>query len=260
MRLHFLAAEGATHPQALHRDVAARQMQDVADDFLGFARMLRAGLNEELTRFVDVGQGRVGLQVEVLLAAELEFATEPVCSPLHGTRCIAAFHRALVGLVTLLLDRLGDRDDRGQRLISDLDGVGAVACGLLGLPDHPADRVPVEHDLAGEERLVALDPGVVDPRNVVGGEHPDDAFDVIRRVDVERRDGGVGDGGLQGPRVQTPGCSVDEVIGVERGPSDVQVGALVRDLEPDFGVDRTIGQRAVCLAHRSDLTYLGLVL
>ena len=54
----------------------------------------------------------------------------------------------------------------GQRLVVDLDGGGAESRGLEGLPQHPADGVPDEHHLVGEERLVVLDPGVVDAGDV----------------------------------------------------------------------------------------------
>ena len=48
------------------------------DDVLGLGRVLGAGLDEDLAVLVDQGQRGVGLQVEVLLPAELELAAEPV--------------------------------------------------------------------------------------------------------------------------------------------------------------------------------------
>ena len=56
----------------------AGQTEHVGDDLLGLRRVLGAGLDEDLAALVDVGQRGVRLQVEVLLAAELELAGEPV--------------------------------------------------------------------------------------------------------------------------------------------------------------------------------------
>ena len=78
VRLHLLAAEPAAHPQALHGDLVARPAEHVGDDLLRLGRVLGAGLDEDLPALVDVGQGAVGLQVEVLLAGELEHAGEDV--------------------------------------------------------------------------------------------------------------------------------------------------------------------------------------
>ena len=76
VRLELLAAEPAAHPQALHGDLVGRHAQHVRDDVLGLRRMLGAGLDEDLPVLVDQRQRGVGLQVEVLLPAELELAGE----------------------------------------------------------------------------------------------------------------------------------------------------------------------------------------
>lgn len=78
VRLHFLAAEAAAHPQTLHGHLVAVQTEHVRDDFLGLRGVLGAALDEHLLALVDVGQGGVRLQVEVLLIGELELAGEHV--------------------------------------------------------------------------------------------------------------------------------------------------------------------------------------
>ena len=84
VRLELLAAEAAAHPQALHGDLVGWQAQHVRDDVLGLGRVLGAGLDEDLAVLVDQRQRGVGLQVEVLLPAELEFAAEPVGARLRA--------------------------------------------------------------------------------------------------------------------------------------------------------------------------------
>ena len=94
VRLHLLAAEAAAHPQALHGDLVARHAQHVGDDLLRLARVLRAGLDEDLPVLVDEGERRVRLQVEVLLPGELELALEDVGTRVPLRLRLAAAHRA----------------------------------------------------------------------------------------------------------------------------------------------------------------------
>jgi hypothetical protein len=105
VRLHLLAAEAAAHPQALHRDLGVRQAQDVRDDLLRLARVLRRRLDEDLPVLVDRGERGVGLQVEVLLAGELELALDDVrAAGPRGLR-VAAPQRRAGALEALRRDR-----------------------------------------------------------------------------------------------------------------------------------------------------------
>ena len=78
VRLHLLAAEAAAHAQALHRDVVVVPAQHVGHDLLRLGRVLGAALDEDLAVLVDVRQRAVSLEVEVLLAGELELAAVDV--------------------------------------------------------------------------------------------------------------------------------------------------------------------------------------
>ena len=166
VRLHLLAAEPAAHPQALHGDVVVVQAEHVGHDLLGLGRVLGAALHEHLAALVDQRQRGVGLEVEVLLAGHLGGPAEHVGGAREAAPDVAAADDGPAALEAPGLDRLGQRDDRGQRLVVDLDGRGAEPRGLEGLAQHPADGVPDEHHLVGEERLVVLDPGVVDAGDV----------------------------------------------------------------------------------------------
>ena len=112
VRLELLAAEAAAHPQALHGDLVRGQAEHVRHDVLGLGRVLRAGLDEDLAVLVDQRQRGVGLQVEVLLAADLELAAEPVRGPLQPGGRVAAADRALVALVAPGRDRVVHADQR----------------------------------------------------------------------------------------------------------------------------------------------------
>ena len=173
VRLHLLAAEAAAHPQALRGDVVALHAEHVRHDLLGLGRVLGAALHEHLAALVDQGQRGVGLEVEVLLPGHLGDALEDVGRGGQRGVDLPALDHRVGSLEALGLDRLGQRDHRRQRLVVDDDGLGTEPGGLEGLPQHPAHGVPDEHHDLGEERLVVLDAGVVDPRHVLGGEHAD---------------------------------------------------------------------------------------
>ena len=147
VRLHLLAAETAAHPQALHGDLVAGQAQHVRDDLLGLRRVLGAGLHEHLPGLVDRRQRGVGLQVEVLLAAELELAAEPCArAGPPGLGVAAAQRRA--ALVALRRDRLGDVTSDGSGSYST-----STASRPAGPPpaiaEHPAHGVAVNITSSG---------------------------------------------------------------------------------------------------------------
>ena len=180
VRLHLLAAETPAHAQALHGDLGAAQRQHVGDDLLGLRGVLRAALHEDLAALVDVRESAVGLQVEVLLARELELAAEHVGRSGEAGGDVAALDGGLGALELLSRDGLPDGDQ--GRLGGDPDDHrrGAQPGRLQGLPEHPAHRVAEVAHLVGEQRLVVLDPGVVDPGHVVGGEDADHARHGVR--------------------------------------------------------------------------------
>ena len=159
--LHLLAAEAAAHPQALHGDVVAVEAEHVRHDLLRLARVLRAALHEHLAALVDEGERGVGLEVEVLLARHLRDAAEDVGRTRQARLDVTARDDGPAALEVLGVDRLGQRHDRGERLVVDLDRGRADARGLEGVPQHPADGVPDEHHDVGEQRLVVLHAGVV---------------------------------------------------------------------------------------------------
>ena len=249
VRLELLAAEPAAHPQALHGDLVRGQAEHVGHDVLGLGRVLRAGLDEDLPVLVDQGQRGLRLQVEVLLAADLELAAEPVGGAFQPGRDVAAADRPLVALVAVGLDGVVHRDQRGQRLVVGLDLGRALPGRLQGLAEHPAHRVVVVHDLAGEQRLVVLLAGVVEAGHVLGGQHPHHAGHLVGALGAQGGEAGVPVRGLDRPGVQRAERAAHQVLGVQRGPGDVQVGALVRDCQAHHGPVWPVSQRAVSSAH-----------
>jgi hypothetical protein len=216
----------------------AAQAQHVRDDLLRLGGVLRAAVHEHLPGLVDLRDRHVRLEGEVLLPAELELAAEAVGGAGQPGLRIAPGDDRLRALELLGRDRLAEGEHRGQRLVVDLHRSGAEPGGLEALAEHPAHGVAVEHRLGGEERLVLPHAGVVDARHVGGGEHAHHARQRERRLGAECGDAGVRVRALQRPRVERPRHPRQQVVGVEGGAGDVQLGALVRDGAAD---DRMLG-------------------
>ena len=165
---------------------------------------------------------------------------------------VAAADRARRALEALGRDGvLGMRDQRRQRLVVDLDRLRALPGRLQRLAEHPADGVPVEHHLGGEQRLVVLLAGVVDARARRRRSAPGPRRAPGRRA---RRRSPV-TSGVRVRRLHRPGVQQSLVRPTRSSvysalPVTCSVGALVRDLQPDLRVVRPVGQRSVCLAHR----------
>ena len=139
--LHLLAAEGAAHAQALDGHLVAVQAEHVRDDLLGLGRVLGAALHEDLAALVDARQRAVGLEVEVLLAGELELAAEHVLAAVERRpRRLRARGAGCAPWKLLRRDRLADADQRGQRLVVDLDRRSAEPGCLEGLGRAPSRR------------------------------------------------------------------------------------------------------------------------
>ena len=146
-------------------------------------------------------------------------------------------------------DRVVHADQRGQRLVLGRDRGRALPGRLQRLAQHPGHGVAVEHDLGREQRLVVLLPGVVEPGHVGGGQHPDHAGHGYGGVGAQRDQPGVRVRRRDRPGVQQAERPADQVLGVEGGAGDVQVGALMRYVQAHRGLGRPVGQRPETLTH-----------
>ena len=68
--LAFLATKAAAHPPRFHRDESVRYSQDAGDDVLGLRRVLRRNMHHHLVRFAGKGEGRLPLEIKMLLPAD----------------------------------------------------------------------------------------------------------------------------------------------------------------------------------------------
>ena len=102
-----------------------------------------------------LGPRRLGLEVEVLLAADLELAFERAAR--SASAASQSPRRMKCGSVWKLSAAIAsrDREDRRQRLVFDLDLRRGRAAGLQRLADDQRDELAVEeHLVVREQRLV----------------------------------------------------------------------------------------------------------
>ena len=138
--LAFLAAKAAAHPPRLYGDESVGYSEDAGDDVLGLRRVLRRDMHHHLVAFAGKGEGRLALEIEMLLAADRELAIQPVRGLLDRGRRVAAPERIVVLNSRAADKRIRDRDRRRSRL--DVD---------LGEPRRPARLVARARDDCEQE-------------------------------------------------------------------------------------------------------------
>ena len=68
--LAFLAAEAPAHSTRLDRHEGVRYSQDAGDDVLRLGRILRRSMHGHVVRFARKGEGRLALEIKMLLPAD----------------------------------------------------------------------------------------------------------------------------------------------------------------------------------------------
>ena len=145
-----------------------------------------------------------------------------------------------------LLESILHVDDRGERLVVDLDGVECVGRGVLGVGDHDGDAVAHVADLVDRERVEGRHLDVVGDRpdtrdravevaELLGAVRRHDVRAIQGRGDVDVGDLGVCHGAAQDRHVQGAGqldvvgpvgLAVEEssVLLAAQGPADGRRG------------------------------------
>ena len=174
VRLHLLAAEAASHPQALDGHRVAGQTEHVRDDLLGLAGVLGAALHEHLAGLVDERERGVGLEVEVLLAGDLGLAAEDVRRAPEAALDVTALEVRLPALEAPAAIASRTVTTAGSGSYSHLDGRGAGRAASRVSPRTQQTACPWNITSWGRAARPRLDAGIVDAGHVCGGEHPHD--------------------------------------------------------------------------------------
>ena len=166
--LALLAAEGAAHAPHLDGDRVERQAEQVRDSVLHLGRMLGRALHQHAAVVGGRRERDLAFEIEMVLAAAAQLATEPMRRAGERRRHIAARDRLRRRDVLLARDRLLDRQHRRQRLVFDLDELRGGARLVERIGRHRRHRLALILDhVRRQQRLVAADRrDVVLARNV----------------------------------------------------------------------------------------------
>ena len=113
--LRFLAAEAAPHPLADANDLVHVQAQRLGHDVLRFGRILRRGMDDDLSFLARIGERRLRFEIKLLLAQIVEHAGEPMRGRLQCGLRIAAADLSRRADEFLQLDGALDRQNRFGR-------------------------------------------------------------------------------------------------------------------------------------------------
>src|SRR4051794_26129270 len=137
--------------------------------------MLRRRRDEDLAVLARLRPTRVRLEVEVLLAADLDLAREALLALRQSVVTVSATNDVRLRVKASRFDRVADANHGGKRLVLDLHLRGGETTRFIGGPDDDRDDMAFEGDLAsdsGEERfVVANGADVVHTGNVFRGQH-----------------------------------------------------------------------------------------
>ena len=178
--LRLLASEPAPHPRADAYDHVLAQAEAMRDHGLDLARVLGRGVDGDLARLAGNGQGRLGLQVEMLLPAGAEGPFDHVLGPLERGRGVSPRHPAGRADEVTAGDRVVDRQNGRQRFHLEPDRGPGRAQGRPALAGQHDDRLADMMALVrGQQLLVVEDRAeMVVARHVGRREHRRDPLDL----------------------------------------------------------------------------------
>ena len=192
------------------------ETEHLGDDTLQLGRILRGGVDSDLSLLPGRGNRRLALEVELLLAAARELAFDSVLRLAPRACEVSSLDATRRPEERALSNRLLDAQDGWLLIDEDAHGVATTArCIHAGSGDDD-DRLPdVVDAIFREKRLVREDRAeAVVSGNVRGGEHRDDAFGAARLVDVDVEDPAV--------RARTAGERNLDLVGLRNDVVDEQ--------------------------------------
>ena len=175
--LRFLAAERAAHPLADAHDLVLPDAQHLGHDGLNLGRVLRRGMDDDLPLLARIGDGRLRLQIELLLPTAGEHAAEPVRRGGQVRVHVAAGNPPQRSQELFAANRFGEIQDRLGGAAIDRHGLARFRqCGRR-LGRHGRHRLTQIQNLAvGQKRLICDDQAKLVVAGHVGdGVAPDDS-------------------------------------------------------------------------------------
>ena len=168
--LALLAAEATAHASHVDGDPVHGDAEHLGHLFLHLGGILGRRIDQHAAVFGGHDRGHLGFQVEVLLAADGQFALQTMGGSGQGggrvTQVVAVAGRDEV----LAAQRFLDVEDGLQRLVFDEGGLGGAAGSVKAGSGHRQYRLAqVLHLAIGEQRIAGEDGANVQLARYVGG-------------------------------------------------------------------------------------------
>ncbi len=234
--LGFLAAEAAAHAAHVDDDAVEGNPEDLSHQLLHFGGVLRRAIDDHAAVFAGHYRGNLRLQVEMLLAADVQRALQAMRRAGQRGGGIADAVLVAVEDEMALAQGLDHVEHRFQVFVLDDRRHGRLARGFQAVggdrQDHLSD---ILHLAIGQQRVAGHHRADVElAGNVGGGEGDGDAGELVAGRHVEAGDAGVGALAQARIDVQLVG-KLQAIVDVDRLAADVLGGAFVLDAAADSG-------------------------
>ena len=182
----FLAAEGAAHAPDFHRHRMVGQAQHLGHRVLDLAGMLGRAMDGDIAVLSGHGEGDLTLEIEMLLATDVDPARQLVRGGLDGPGGIAPGHDGGCLQKRFRVHGLVDGDDGRQVLVVDPGQTRRRAGRLQRLGgDGEQGLAGIFDQTIGEQRVVAhRRADVVGPGDIGGADHTDHAGGAFHRREI----------------------------------------------------------------------------
>jgi hypothetical protein len=208
----------------------ARDAQDAGHDLLRFGRVLRGGIDDDASGFIEARESALRFEIEVLLATDRELAREAVGTACKGCGGVGAPYPVRAGVERRSGDGVFNGEDWIEGTIFDFDFRSSEAGSFERIGEDPGDGLRVIGDFGWEERfVVAIRAGVCFTGGIGRGEGGDDAGFGESGFDIKAQDERVGVWRHNRPRVEEIGVMGQQVVSVKSRAGDMEVGRFVRD-------------------------------
>ncbi len=241
--LGFLAAEAAAHATHVDDDLVHRNAEHFSDELLHLGGVLRRGVDDHAAVFGGHDRGHLGLQVEVLLPADVQRTLQPTRRAGQGGGRVTTLVGVAVEHEVLLVQRLDHVEHRLQILVFDDCGHGRLARGFQAVGRDGDHRLADVFDLAVGQQWIAGQYGadIQLPGYILSGDGDGHARHFITRRRVDADDAGVGPVAHASINMQLIG-KLQAVVDVHRLARDMLGRAVVLDALADAG-DQIFGKQ-----------------
>ena len=156
--LGFFPAKAAPHAQTGHHHPVVGQVQHIRHRVLGGRGVLGGGIHLKVALSIRNCPRRLGLQVEMVLPVHVHFPFQHMVCAFEGSQSVASGTEVRRAVEALRFNCFGNRQNRRQRLVLNLDLLSTKPGGGFRFAHHPDDGLaPVADFIRRQQRFVVAD-------------------------------------------------------------------------------------------------------